>query len=220
MKRFTVLATALAIGVGSAFASSINVPWYVDFPTQNVDFGDPVATGFNLDFVSIVYLKNNTEETLVCTIEYFAPGGTQLGPIDPSLTDDPDGDGINNFGELGNTFTIAPLSALAFRPVADDPNDPATSPSGQEQSQGLGVPNRPRPIDSFAATGFGDAGLNVNNVPINIEAGDLGINGSLTVRWEGAPTDVQGLVSSFRSDLQGDGSVLTYSYSYLLPTGI
>jgi len=176
MKKLGIIALTMAVGSGMAFAASLSVPWFVD--------NAPVANGIpgqSKGVTGLITLKSNRTDTITCSIAYFAPDGTALGPS----------------AAEGNTFTIAPLSALAFRPVAFDP---ATTPGGQEEAQGLAVPDRPMVPDS---------------------SGKTGKNGSITIEWAGDPTDVQGQVAYFQTTTDPNtGAPLTFSYSHLLPPGL
>ncbi len=139
MKKFGIVALVLMMGVGAAFASSISVPWFLDYAEE--------AAGFppNAGITTLVYLKSTVDEQMELAIEYFNANGEALGANNPV----PDLD--------VNTFYIAPRSSLAFRPVRIDPSPAATDPrsgdagvaGGQEGGQGVLVPVRP-------ATGAGN----------------------------------------------------------------
>ena len=120
MKKLIALAVLVVAGV--AFASSLSVPWFVDQPDTNV--GCPPTDAATT--VGLVYLHNNQTGTITCQIAYFTQDGYPLGPDAPA-----------------NTFTIPTASTMAFRPVADDMYD-ATHPFGQESSVSKLVPNRPK----------------------------------------------------------------------------
>ena len=90
-----------------------------------------------------------------------------------------------------NYFTLPASATVAFRPVADDPSSVA---GGQESEVARAIPNRP----------MGTEGGN-----------DDKKNGSLVVRWNGEPTDVQGILK----DWQQKSETLVYSSSVLLPPG-
>lgn len=170
MKKFLVIAVLIVAGVSFAFASSLKVPWYVDNAGAQANI--PPAAGE----LSLVYLTSNATETVTCKIFYFNADGQEVG------TDPADGD---------NTFTIAPRSSLAFRPVA---TDPASAPGGQEGGQGLAVPDR------------------------NTAGVDTKKNGSIVIEWVGDPNLIQGQVSQWKTQLVGQ--VLTVSsYAHLLPPG-
>ena len=139
MKKFAIVALVLMVGVGSAFASSISVPWFLDYAEAGAGFPP------NAGITTLVYLKSNVDEQMELAIEYFNANGEALGAVNPNPNLDT------------NTFFIAPRSALAFRPVRIDPAPntvvPWTGengiPGGQEGQQGLLVPVRP-------ATGSGN----------------------------------------------------------------
>jgi len=188
MKKLAILAVALTVGVGVAFASSLSVPWFVDnAPQYN---GIP---GKKAGVTGIVTLKSNRTDTVVCSITYVNQDGVVLGPFPPN-----------------NTFTIAPLSALAFRPVEHDPDPTAGGqPGGQEGSQGVVVPDRPRSPDSVTPI----PGTSPPTV-------DLKKNGSITVSWTGGPQDIQGIVTWFQSAIDPiSGATITFSYGTVLPPG-
>ena len=191
MKK-VMFAMALVLVGGAAFAASVAIPWFADALTTNV--GYPVNTD---TFVGLVYLKSNADVQLTCTIGYYNADGDFLGPFAPN-----------------NTFTIAPQSALAFRPTANDPTttaDPVNGTSGgQEGGQGVLVPNRPRSVDTATPI----PGTTVI---------DRKINGSITVSWEipagydaekGAKL-IQGAVVG-----QARAGAAIVSYGYLLPPGL
>lgn len=175
MKKLGIIALTMAVGSGMAFAASLSIPWFVDnAPAAN---GIP---GKNPGVTGIITLKSNRTDVVTCSIAYFAPDGTALGPS----------------ASEGNTFTIAPLSALAFRPVVEDPG---TVAGGQEAAQGLAVPDRPQVPDA---------------------SGKIGKNGSITIEWAGDPTDVQGQIAYFQTSPDpSTGATVTFSYSHLLPPG-
>lgn len=88
-----------------------------------------------------------------------------------------------------NTFVIQPFASIAFRPVVADSS---ANPGGQENpAAGFLVPDRPVDVDTKP-------------------------NGSAVIRWQGAPTDVQGMLAQVgaRTDLRGQ-----ISYAHLLPPG-
>ena len=148
--------------------SALNVLWYVDTAGTGVRL-PPRDNGTT----SLVYLHNTTSETRTCLIEYYTQDGISIGPL------------------ADRTFTIAPDSSLAFRPVADDP---ASVPGGQEADQGCAVPNRPMGTDN---------------------GNDNKRNGSIVVRWVGAANDVDGVCATYASsaDLGPTAS------AYALPPG-
>jgi len=164
--------------VTAAYASSVKVPWFID--TAAVGAGVP---GSSAGVTGIVTLASNRTDTLVCAISYYNAGGDLLGPFAPD-----------------NTFTISPLSSLAFRPCVDDPG---TAPGGQEGAQGVAVPNRPRSPDT-------------STVIPGTTVIDKKKNGSIVIQWVGGDADVQGQVAYF----QTAGTGQTMSYAHLLPPGV
>ena len=97
MKKISVVAVALMVMAGIAYASSIGVPWFVD--------NAPVASGYppTSGTLGLVYLKNNTNEDITGEITYVNRDGAILGPFYPD-----------------NTFVLPKLATVAFRPVAYD----------------------------------------------------------------------------------------------------
>ncbi len=77
-------------------------------------------------------------------------------------------------GYPDNEFVIPANSTAAFRPAV---NDPSTTPGGQEDPVGNAVPDRP----------MGTEGGNDNKK-----------NGAIAIRWNGEPTDVQGIMKEWR----------------------
>lgn len=205
MKKLSVFAMLVIIGTSVAVAASLAVPWFVDnaAPKSGIPHADKGVTG-------LINLKSNRTDTVTCKIAYYSQEGYFLGPPD---------DGVSN------TFTIAPRSALAFRPVISDP-DPtvcgaigseapcptgttnSANNGGQEGWQGFKVPNRPTSVDGAPIPGSDDGEGN--------EVVDVKKNGSITISWAGDPTDVQGFTAYFQTSAER----LTMSYAHLLPTGI
>ncbi len=187
MKKL-MFAMALVLIGGAAFAASCAIPWFADSDVTGV--GYPLSKD---TFVSLVYLKSNADVPLVCTIAYYNPDGDFLGPFAPN-----------------NTFSIAPQSALSFRPTANDPTVPFGGiAGGQEGGQGVVVPNRPRSVGGAPIPGT--------------TVVDTRINGSITVGWEipagydaekGAKL-IQGAVVG-----QARAGAAIVSYGYLLPPGL
>ena len=170
MKKLTIIAVVLAMGVTVGFASSLKVPWFVDNAPEAA--GIPSSTPDRV--TGLITLSSNRTDVLVCSITYYNADGSNLGPAAPN-----------------NTFTIDPLSSLAFRPVQNDPDATAGGiAGGQEGAQGVLVPDRPRDVDTKK-------------------------NGSCVVEWVGDGTDVQGQVAYFQTASGG----LTMSYAHLLPPG-
>ena len=118
MRTVVVVAAVLMVGAGVAYGAWLGVPWFVD----NAPAGSgnpPTTTG---QFTAI-FLHNNTDAEIECSIEYFTEAGVSVGPAAP-----------------GNTFVIPANASVAFRPGIDDP---ASVPGGQEGELGAAVPNRP-----------------------------------------------------------------------------
>lgn len=188
MRKLSFAALLVLVGTGVAFASSLAIPWFAD--------NAPVANGIpgkKTGGTNLVYLKSNVDTTLTCYITYYTADGYCIGPFPPN-----------------NSFTIAPKSALAFRPCAYDPG-PAVPDigvvGGQEGSQGLAVPDRPRSPDT--------------STPIpGTSVIDTNTNGSATIEWQGGPSDVQGANTNFVTVVNADGSKVTMSYGHLLPPGM
>ena len=163
MKKYAVAVLILAVCAGFAFASSLKVPWYVDSALP--ESGNPPSA----KVLGVVTLTSNADEEVMCKIYYYDSAGTEVGHDTAHSAD--------------NTFMIAPLSSLAFRPVQDDPSalvDPAAS--GQEGPQGVLVPNR--------------------------NTSDGKMNGSIVVEWTGAVDLIQGMVMY----VKGGASVVSYAH--------
>jgi hypothetical protein len=203
MKKLSLFALMVIFGTSVAMAASLAIPWFVDnAPVKNSIPGTtPGVTG-------VITLKSNSTDTVVCTIEYYSQEGWFLGPQAPN-----------------NTFAIAPLSSLAFRPVQADPDPTVTTDGGgnfvampagqtntanaggQEGLQGVLVPDRPRSVNDQPIPGSDDG--NGNQVV------DTKKNGSITIRWNGGDTLIQGQVAYFQTAAGG----VTMSYAHLLPPG-
>lgn len=94
---------------------SIVVPCFVDTAQANV--GLRPSSGM----IGLVYVRNVTTETITVAVSYR--------------------DTLNNDRTPGaNTFEMAPMTVLAFRPATYDPSAPAT-PLGQENPAGVLVPD-------------------------------------------------------------------------------
>lgn len=191
MKKLGFLAAAAVVGTTVAFASSLNVPWFVD----NAPAGNDIP-GLAEGVTGIVYLKSTVTTPLVCSIEYFSQDGFALGPA-------------SNFSlaSQSNTFTLAPNSSIAFRPVAYDPA--SSIPGGQESDVAAAVPDRPK------------TGVNTTINPAGTNDGKS--NGSLTISWSGNPTDVQGTFVYYQTFIPASGDArfpTTMSYGHLLPGGV
>lgn len=209
MRKFTVVAIALMVGVSLAYASSLGIPWFVD----NAAPGSGIPGDSN-GVTGIVTLKSNVPTEITCYITYYNQAGAELGPFPPN-----------------NSFTIDALSSLAFRPVVHDPggvidlqflidngidtngdgtiNDDDLV-SGQEGFQGLLVPNRPRSVDNTTP-------IPGTNPPVT----DRKKNGSIVIEWiGGTPQDVQGQIAYYQTTIKGSGETVTMSYAHLLPPGL
>ena len=122
MKKLTIVAVAMTLITGMAFASSLAIPWFVDFAPH--DGAIPPTSGV----ASFLYLKNNTATPVTARIEYFTGTGTAIGP-DP-----------HESGGPGNSFSIAALASVGARLGGTDDIQEA-SPGGRD------VPNRPLGTD-------------------------------------------------------------------------
>ena len=189
MKKLGIVAIALMVGASMAYASSVGIPWFMD--NAAAASGVPQANGGS---TTLVTLKSNETTPLTCYIAYYNADGDLLGPFEPD-----------------NSFTIAPLSALAFRPVLYDPD--ATVPGGinggQEGAQGVLVPDRPRSVDA--------------TTPIPGTGGviDTKKNGSCVITWFGGnDKSIQGQLANFSTQIQPNGDKVTMSYGHLLPPGL
>lgn len=152
--------------------------------------------GITNGVTGIVYLKSNVSYNLTCSIEYFSQDGAPLGPANNST-----------LASQSNTFVLAPYSSVAFRPATDDP---ATVAGGQESAVANAIPDRP-------TTGVNSVLAQVGHV------NDGKRNGSLTISWTGAPTDVQGTFVYYQTFIPGGGDSrfpTTISYGHLLPNGV
>lgn len=225
MKKLTIATILLAVGAAVAFGSSLGVPWFSDGAPERADIPGKVP-----GFTGLVTLKSNVDYTLTCRITYFNQGGVKLGPWPPN-----------------NTFTIAPQSSLAFRPVQTDPDFSTQYPpsdsragtnppdyGGQEGTQGVLVPNRPRSPNSTTPLLDQDGDPILNPWDENKPLIDVKKNGGIQISWDGAVTDVQGQYSGFLTavdytkivsaydtipDNPGSLPIVTMSYAHLLPPG-
>lgn len=190
MKKLSVVAVALMLGTGIAVASSLAIPWFVDTaPRFN---GIPGAQD---GVTGLIYLKSNVDEELTCYITYYNQEGVNLGPEAPD-----------------NSFTIAPLSALAFRPSVKDPSPECTT----AWATGLGLDPA-----VYVGQAGGQEGQQGVLVPIRPQGVDPKKNGSCVIEWFGAGDQaVQGTYVFFQTRTLGDGSKVTMSYGHLLPPGL
>ena len=191
MKKLSMVVVAMVILAGVAYASSVSVPWFVD---MNI-IAPGLPPGGSV-VITQVFLKNNTAETLTCEIEYFSATGVALGPGIPGTASE----------NVPNTFQIAPMAALAFRPSVHDP-DPGAG-TGIAVYDAFGNPT------TVDGTGGGLESLPAVLVPIRPRGEVGGFNGSITISWVGEPTDVQGMVW-----FQGGQALDAISFSYLMPPG-
>lgn len=97
MKKLAVLSMVMVLGAGAAMAASLSVPFFLD---NGGNFSGGLPTGGNAAFVGI---KNNLGVPVDIVVEY---------------TSFPDG--VLTI-ETTSTFTMAPNSAISWRPIADDP---------------------------------------------------------------------------------------------------
>lgn len=183
---------AAAALAGSAFAFASSLS--VPWFVDNAPVANDIP-GVSSGVTGIVYLKSNVSNSLNCSIEYFSQTGVPLGPANNTT-----------LADQNNSFVIPPFSAVAFRPARRDPD---STPGGQESATATLVPDRPR-------TG-------VNSVrALSGQTNDGKFNGSLTISWTGAPTDVQGTFVYYQTFIPASGDArfpTTMSYGHLLPPG-
>ena len=172
MKKFLMIALMIAVGVSFAFASSLKVPWFVDSAAPAS--GNPPAA----KVLGLVTLTSNSDEVVVAEINYFNAGGTNVGFVS------------RNPDNSSNTFTIAALSSVAFRPVQIDPG----TEGGQEGPQGVLIADR--------------------------NTSDGKFNGSCVIKWVGGSGLVQGQVVYVKTSGNTNGQQEVVSYAHLLPTGV
>ena len=96
MKKILVVATIMALGVGTAFGSSLSVPWFLDRAPNDGTFPPSSLEG------SWITITNNTDEDIVAEIEYV--DSTDFAIFIPSP----------------NTFILPKRTSYSFRPVGDD----------------------------------------------------------------------------------------------------
>ena len=110
MKKLVVVAAILALG-GTAFAASLNVPWFLDRGANDATY-PPTAQE-----KSFITVKNTTGSDILVTVSYTSADGTSNnGWTDTDL----------------NTFVLEANSSLGWRPAG---NDPAI------EGPGVAVPN-------------------------------------------------------------------------------
>lgn len=188
MKKHIVAASMLLIA-GSAFASSINVPFFLDW----VDIG---VRGF-------IGIKNNTNEALVLSV--FYRDGTGQNRTPGTILGNEGADFVTNQGDPvpagsynsdpTNTFTLGPNASIAWRPAAKGP--------GSGDGAGDIVPK----MMGYQVFQGGAFVAGQGEFPP--------FNGSVEIRWEtvNGPTDVQGRYT------QDAGGAAAAQSSYLLPPG-
>lgn len=124
-----VMLVALMVVASVAFASSLSIPYFVDNAPAGSKF--PPNTGANatsLGQTCVVYLHNNQNSVVTCSIDYFNQDGTPAAY--------PAG--------VSNTFTLPPLATIPFRPVMSDPAQSIGGiPGGLEFAEGMLIPNKP-----------------------------------------------------------------------------
>lgn len=168
MKKVYMLGMVLTLAACFAYAASLSVPWYMD-NTAVPGKLPPTQTGV----LGLVYLHNNLPTDVVCEIAYYTQEGLLL-----------------DFAEgQSNTFEIAAMSSVAFRPAVSDP----ISNGGQEADPAMAVPNRP--------------------------TNDGKKNGSIVVSWTtGGLNDVQGIVLQTQN-VGGGLTARLLQWGTLLPPG-
>ncbi len=93
-----------------------------------------------------------------------------------------------------NTFTVNPNASVGFRPGFDDPDvNSGGAAGGQEDTAARMIPDRPSGTEN---------------------GNDNKKNGSIVIRWSGAPTDLQGAIKQVAHTSMG-----VMSDSYALPPG-
>lgn len=159
MKKVSVVAVAVLIGAGIAYASSIAVPWFIDDPGLT-NAGYPP----NDSVMTLITLNNTTDEVIEFEIEYFNAGGERLGPDHPL-----------------NTFVINPKASIAFRPCVIDPSPGVSgvaldgtafegTPGGQEGLPAAMVPIRPQTdAQEGVFTGNGSATITWVGAPEDVQ---------------------------------------------------
>lgn len=132
MKKLGLVMSVMVVLAGLAYASSIAIPWFAD--NAPVDSGWPPKPAIDRNqVVTLIYLKNNTDDVVTAEITYFSQDGVNLGPEFPA-----------------NTFSISPKASISFRPVAVDPDGSVTGGTvgGLEGAEAVLVPDRPRDVDT------------------------------------------------------------------------
>ncbi|MDX9972509.1 MAG: hypothetical protein RBU21_05890 [FCB group bacterium] len=93
MKKLVFLGAMVLIVGGVALASSITVPFFNDMGATSFP---PPTSG---DAASFIAIKNNTNQPIVCWVEYSNDSGVDMTPTN-------------------NTFLLPAMSGLGFRPAA------------------------------------------------------------------------------------------------------
>ncbi|MGI6139412.1 MAG: hypothetical protein ACOYI9_10285 [Candidatus Hydrogenedentales bacterium] len=132
MKKLGLVMSVMVVLAGLAYASSIAIPWFADNAPADVGWPPKPAIDRN-QVVTLIYLKNNTEDVLTAEITYFSQDGDNLGPEFPD-----------------NTFSISPKASISFRPVAVDPDGSVEGGTvgGLEGDEAVKVPDRPRDVNT------------------------------------------------------------------------
>ena len=96
MKKLALFAGVVMLGAGVAFASSLNVPFFLDRAPNDGTFPPSANEG------SYIGIHNNLSVDLEVAIQYFDNNANDATPAN-------------------NTFTLPANSTYSFRPVGDDP---------------------------------------------------------------------------------------------------
>lgn len=183
MKKFFTAAVATTAVSMMAFASSLNVPFFVDWEQIG-------ASGF-------IGLKNNTNEAIVVSVFYRDGNGDARTP-GPPATGGNFGDEFPNAApgtynsDPGNTFLLDANQAVGFRPASN--SDPKGPVPGEDED----LPAIPKMMGS---------NIWVNGT-VQEGAGEFPpFNGSAEIRWMtvNSASDIQGRYLQF-----GGGSSSAY----------
>jgi hypothetical protein len=126
LKKLSIL-LALLMVAGVASANTIIIPVFNDGGSLEGEAGSGLRT--------YIRVKNMDDATIVCAVEYIDLAGQDGTPVD-------------------NTFVLAPLSVVGFRPVASD--------SGGEGPSGMAVPNA-EAVGTLGNPGAGGATISSAN---------------------------------------------------------
>ena len=110
MKKLVFLGAVTVMAAGVALASSLNVPFFLDNGTNEF----PPATGT----AGFIGLHNNTDDLIICEVNYINPDGTTSTPAD-------------------NTFVLPANASISWRPCTDAP---AEGPEGSAVPNKAGLP--------------------------------------------------------------------------------